>query len=159
MVNYWRKSKTCVLNVKRHFHIIIIIYFIWLESRSRLGRPRWWLWRELCVCGHNVEVKDSLSPLYCGASSLKAFWFSLYSPVVLSLTTDKKSRCDIKFVKWFVRKNRDPDVGMWRRENQENSDCTHVLPGEGIKILKIFITTDIWYSYSYVWTYFLQYTF
>ncbi len=56
--------------------------------------------------------------------------------VAPAFTADKKSRCDIKFVKWLVRKNRtlsmskkdderacQADAGMGRRENQEDSGC------------------------------------
>jgi hypothetical protein len=54
--------------------------------------------------------------------------------VAPAFTKDKKSRCDIKFVKWLVRKNRalsmskedacQDDADMGRRENQEHSGCT-----------------------------------
>jgi hypothetical protein len=41
-------------------------------------------------------------------------------------------------------------------ENERIKKIVTVLPAEGIKIS---VDTDIWYSYSYVCTYFLQYTF
>ena len=98
------------------------------------------------------------------------------------------SLCDLKFVKWLVRKNRalpmsknDDEVNEFIDEVTDgayNLPCVEVifklvkqmqpwgderikkivaaLAAEGIKIS---IAGDIWYSYSYVCAYFLQYTF
>jgi hypothetical protein len=99
------------------------------------------------------------------------------------LSQTKKSRCDVKFVKWLVRKNRalstsKKDDELKSTEGAYNLPCVEVifkrvkqmqawgdeiikkivvvLAAEGIKIS---IAADIWYSYSYVCAYFLQYTF
>jgi len=110
--------------------------------------------------------------------------------VAPAFTTDKKSHCDIKFVKWFVRKNR--VLSMSKKDDELNEFIDEVTDGEynlscieviiGFKFvkqmktwgderikkvvtvlaaegIKISIDSDIWYSYSYVCTYFLQYTF
>jgi hypothetical protein len=87
---------------------------------------------------------------------------------------DKKSLCDVKFVKWLVRKNR--DLSMSKKDDElkvtdgvYNLPCVkvifkfvnqiHVWGDERIKEIttvlvvegiKISITTDIWYSYSHV---------
>ena len=104
------------------------------------------------------------------------------------LLSQQKSRCYIKFVKWLVRKNRalsmsknDDELNEFIDEVTDgayNLPCVEVifklvkqmqpwgderikkivaaLAVEGIKIC---IAADIWYSYSYVCAYFLQYTF
>jgi hypothetical protein len=50
-------------------------------------------------------VITNLEPASSKDSAGGRITFSL-TFVVVVFTTDKKSRCDIKFVKWFVRKNR-----------------------------------------------------
>jgi hypothetical protein len=98
--------------------------------------------------------------------------------VTPAFTTDKKSHCDIKFVKWLVRKNR--ALSMSKKDDELNDFVDEVTDGaynlscvevilklvkqiqswgdERIKNIvvalategmKISITTDIWYSYSY----------
>ncbi len=98
--------------------------------------------------------------------------------VVPAFTTDKKSRCDIKFVKWLVRKNR--ALSMSKKDDELNDFVDEVTDGaynlpcvevilnlvkqiqawgdERIKNIllalaaegmKISIAAHIWYSYSY----------
>jgi hypothetical protein len=59
---------------------------------------------------------------------------SLHGPVSFShtfvtpfCTTDKKSRCDIKFVKWFVRKNR--TLSMSKKDDELNDFVDEVTDG------------------------------
>ena len=84
--------------------------------------------------------------------------------VVPVFTAGKKCSCDIKFVKWLVRKKRAlsmskifkfvKQIQTWGDERIRKT--VTALTAEGIKIS---ITVDIWYSFSYVCAYFLQYTF
>jgi hypothetical protein len=98
--------------------------------------------------------------------------------VTPAFTTDKKSRCDIKFVKWLVRKNR--SLSMSKRHDELNDFVDEVTDGEynlsclevimnrvkqkqawgderiknivsalAAEGMKISIVADIWYSYSY----------
>jgi hypothetical protein len=98
--------------------------------------------------------------------------------VAPTFTSDKKSLCDIKFVKWIVRKNM--PLSMSKKDDELNDFVDEVTDGvynlscvevimkivklmqvwgdERIKNImaapsvegtKISITTDIWYSYSY----------
>ena len=94
-----------------------------------------------------------------------------------------QSRCDVKFATCLVRKNR--TLSMSKKDDElKVTDGEYTLPrvevifklvkqmqpwgDERIKKIvaalavegiKICIAADIWYSYSYVCAYFLQYTF
>ena len=108
--------------------------------------------------------------------------------VAPTFTVEKKCRCNIKFVKQLVRKNR--ALSMSKNDDELNEFIDEVTDGacnlpcvevifklvkqvqawgdERIKKIvavlaaegiKISIVADIWYSYSYVCAYFLQCTF
>ena len=104
------------------------------------------------------------------------------------LLSQQKSHCYIKFVKWLVRKNRALSMSKNDDELNEFidevTDGAYSLPSAevifklvkqmqpwgderikkivaalAVEGIKICIAADIWYSYSYVCAYFLQYTF
>jgi hypothetical protein len=121
---------------------------------------------------HHIDRQERLGSAADGKISLS---HTFVAPVFIS---DKKSHCDIKFVKWPVRKNR--PLSMSKKYDELNdfvdevTDGTYNLPclkvimklvkkiqtwgDERIKNIvsvlaaegmKISIATDIWYSYSY----------
>jgi hypothetical protein len=123
-----------------------------LHTRSGL----WWSRYACCTHQrnhrtHSVLKRRPAHPARLTGDGKIALSRTLVAP---AFTTDKKSRCDVKFVNWLVRKNRalsmskkddelkvtdgaynlscvevicvacQTDAGMGRRENQENSGCT-----------------------------------
>jgi hypothetical protein len=113
-------------------HIIIIIYFIWLESRSRLGRPRCWLWTELCVCGHNVVSLSSLKREWIVFGQNFRFVFGgLITLFQLFHTPCKVFKVWTNTItghsRWGVRKNR--DLSMSKNDDKLNEFIDEMTDG------------------------------
>jgi hypothetical protein len=70
---------------------------------------------------HHIDRQERLGSTADGRITLS------HTFVTPSITTDKKSHCDIKFVKWFVRKNR--TLSMSKKDDELNDFVDKVTDG------------------------------